>query len=92
MNPDLYFGGKMTFLYLFLALCFVCIFGYFMYDYNHEYEWLHFLSKFKFFQNKNTFIIYLFKFWITALTALKKKFIKKAPENYLIFSVKQKLI
>lgn len=82
----------MTFLYLFLALCFVCIFGYFMYDYNHEYEWLHFLSKFKFFQNKNTFIIYLFKFWITALTALKKKFIKKAPENYLIFSVKQKLI
>ena len=92
MNPDLYFEGKMTFLYLFLALCFVCIFGYFMYDYSHEYEWLHFLSKFKFFQNKNTFIIYLFKFWITALTALKKKFIKKAPENYLIFSVKQKLI
>ena len=69
MNPDLYFEGKMNFLYLFLALCFVCIFGYFMYDYNHEYEWLHFLSKFKFFQNKNTFIIYLFKFWITALTA-----------------------
>ena len=59
----------MTFLYLFLALCFVCIFGYFMYDYNHEYECLHFLSKFKFFQNKNTFIIYLFKFWITALAA-----------------------
>ena len=82
----------MTFLYLFLALCFVCIFGYFMYDYNHEYEWLHFLSKFKFFQNKNTFIIYLFKFWITALTALKKMFIKCVLEKYLIFSKWSELI
>lgn len=65
MNPDFYFGGKMIFLYLFLFLCFVCIFGYFMYD-DYNGEWLHFLSKFKFFQTKNTFIIYLFKFWITA--------------------------
>lgn len=36
-----------------------------MYEYNHEYEWLHFLSKLKFFQTKNTFIIYVAKFWIT---------------------------
>ena len=54
----------MTFLYLFLFLCFVCIFGYFVYDCNDE--WLHFLSKFKFFQIRNTFIIYIVKFWITA--------------------------
>ena len=56
----------MNFLYLFLFLCFVCIFGYFLYEDNHEYEWLHFLSKLKFFQTKNTFIIYVAKFWITA--------------------------
>lgn len=60
----------MFFLYLFIFLCFACTFGYFMYEYNHEYEWLHFLSKLKFFQTKNTFIIYIAKFWITASVVL----------------------
>lgn len=60
----------MFFLYLFIFLYFACTFGYFMYEYNHEYEWLHFLSKLKFFQTKNTFIIYIAKFWITASVVL----------------------
>lgn len=58
----------MTYFYLFIFLCFACIFGYFLYDYGQEYKWLYFLSKFRFFSNLNDFVLYLFKFWITAAT------------------------